>query len=84
MRPHRASTIVILGLVGLFAFAPLGIAAWQMGNKDLRLMDAGWMDARGRSHTNFGRICGIIATIIFFLQMLLIATAIILVASKRS
>lgn len=36
-----------------------------MGNGDLKEMDAGAMDPSGRSTTNAGRICGIIATILF-------------------
>jgi hypothetical protein len=40
---------------------PLGIAAWVMGSGDLKEMDAGTMDASGRSLTKAGKICGIIA-----------------------
>lgn len=42
---------------------PLGIAAWVMGNGDLKQIDAGTMNPEGRSLTNAGRICGIIGTI---------------------
>jgi len=44
--------------------APLGIAAWVMGNGDLKQIDGGAMDPSGRSETNAGRICGMIATIL--------------------
>jgi len=57
--------ILVLGILGLVICGPLGIAAWVMGNGDLKEMDAGAMDPGGRSTTNAGRICGIIATILF-------------------
>ena len=56
--------ILVLGILGLVICGPLGIAAWIMGNGDLKEMDAGAMDPSGRSTTNAGRICGIIATIL--------------------
>ncbi|HAV62810.1 MAG TPA: DUF4190 domain-containing protein [Verrucomicrobiales bacterium] len=62
MKPHRASTILVLGILSLVVCAPLGVAAWIMGNSDLKAMDAGTMDPGGRSNTNAGRICGIIGT----------------------
>ena len=46
------------------------IAAWIMGNGDLKEIDAGTMDPTGRSTTNAGRICGIIATILMILAVL--------------
>ncbi|MCX8091682.1 MAG: hypothetical protein N3I86_12260 [Verrucomicrobiae bacterium] len=41
-----------------------------MGQNDLKEMDAGQMDPSGRSLTNAGRICGIIATILFAIGVL--------------
>ena len=67
MKPHRATLILVLGILGLVICGPLGIAAWIMGNGDLKEMDAGAMDPAGRSTTNAGRICGIIATILMIL-----------------
>lgn len=39
MKPHRASTILVFGILSLVVCAPLGIAAWIMGNNDLRDMN---------------------------------------------
>ena len=64
MKPHRGTLILVLGILGLVICGPLGIAAWLMGNGDLKAMDAGQMDSAGRSNTNAGRICGMIATIL--------------------
>ncbi len=50
--------------------APLGIVAWVMGNGDLKQIDAGAMDPNGRSMTNAGRICGMIATILLAVGIL--------------
>jgi len=70
MKPHRATTVLVLGILGLVICAPLGIAAWIMGNTDLKEMDAGQMDPSGRSTTNAGRICGMIATVLLILGVL--------------
>lgn len=70
MKPHRGTLILVLGILSLVVCQPIGIAAWLMGNGDLKLMDAGQMDATGRSLTNAGRICGIIATILLILGVL--------------
>lgn len=70
MKPHRGTTILVLGILSLVLCAPLGIAAWIMGNSDLKEMDAGVMDPSGRSTTNAGRICGIIGTILLIIGVL--------------
>jgi len=81
LKRHRGGAILTLGILGLLVCAPLGIAAWVMGNTDLREMDAGLMDPTGRDTTQGGRICGMIATIImlcvlgFFLLVTLIGIA---------
>ena len=70
MKPHRGTLVLVLGILGLVVCAPVGIAAWVMGNGDLKLMDAGQMDSTGRSITNAGRICGIIASVLLILGVL--------------
>jgi len=68
-RPHRATTVLIFGIVGLVAWifcafigAAFGVAAWVMGNNDLKAMDAGAMDPSGRDTTKTGRILGMVGT----------------------
>ena len=74
MKPHRATLILIFGILGLVGICwPLGIVAWVMGNGDLKEMDAGAMDPSGRSMTNAGRICGIIGTILLIIGTLVVA-----------
>ncbi len=65
LRPHRASVVLAYGVLGaLSCCAPLGIAAWAMGNQDLSAMDAGLMDDTGRASTEVGRLLGITSTFI--------------------
>lgn len=70
MKPHRATLILVLGILGIIMCQPLGIAAWIMGNNDLKEMDAGTMDPSGRSNTNAGKICGIIATVLMAISLI--------------
>jgi hypothetical protein len=70
MKSHRGTLILVLGILSLVVCQPLGIAAWIMGNTDLKQMDAGTMDPSGRSITNAGKICGLIATILFVIGLL--------------
>jgi len=64
MKPHRGTLILVLGIVGLVICLPCGIAAWVMGHKDLKEIDAGLMDPAGRGTTKAGKIIGMIATIL--------------------
>jgi hypothetical protein len=61
VQPHRGTTILVLGILGLVVCCVLGIVAWVMGNNDLSEMRAGRMDPSGRGLTNAGRICGIVS-----------------------
>jgi len=65
LNAHRGGLVLALGILSLVVWCLiLGIVAWVMGNKDLREMDAGRMDPTGRSLTQAGRICGIIAVLL--------------------
>lgn len=69
MKPHRGTLILVLGILGIVLCGPLAIAAWIMGNGDLKEMDAGAMDPSGRGNTNAGRICGIIGTVLLAISI---------------
>ena len=73
MKPHRGTLILVLGILGLVVCGPLGIAAWIMGSGDMKQMDAGTMDPAGRGTTQAGKICGIIATILLILGVVIAA-----------
>lgn len=70
MKPHRGTLILVLGILSLVVCQPIGIAAWVMGGNDLKQIDAGQMDPAGRGLTNAGRICGIVATILLIIGIL--------------
>jgi hypothetical protein len=79
MKPHRGTLILVFGILSLVVSCfPLGIAAWIMGNGDLKQMDAGTMDPSGRSNTNAGRICGIIGTVLLIFGVVVFVGAMIL------
>jgi len=71
MKPHRGTLILVLGILGLVVCGPLGIVAWILGSGDLKEMDAGAMDPAGRGPTQAGRICGIIATVLMILGVII-------------
>ncbi|HEX5400050.1 MAG TPA: DUF4190 domain-containing protein [Verrucomicrobiae bacterium] len=71
MKPHRGTLILVLGILSLVVCAPLGIAAWVMGSGDLKEIDGGMMDPSGRGLTQAGKICGMIATILMILVVLI-------------
>jgi len=73
MKPHRGTLILVLGILSLVVCSPLGIAAWVMGSGDLKQMDAGTMDPSGRGNTQAGKICGIIATILMIIGIIIAA-----------
>jgi multisubunit Na+/H+ antiporter MnhB subunit len=64
LEPHRGSTILVLGILGLVVCFICGIFAWTMGNEDLAKMRAGRMDEAGRSATEAGRVLGIISVVL--------------------
>jgi hypothetical protein len=75
--PHRGGavlTVGVLALVGLVICLPavlLGPLAWAMGSSDLALIRAGRMDRAGRSATANGLTCGLIATALGVLGLVL-------------
>ena len=84
MRPHRGGTILALGIIGLVVCPLLGIAAWFMGDDDLQQMKNGTMDSSGRDITNAGRICGIVATCLFALQVVvMLFMIVVMLGSSR-
>lgn len=69
MEPHRGTLVLIFGILGLVVCLPFGIAAWIMGNGDLKKMAAGQMDPEGEGLTKAGKICGMISVILYILAI---------------
>ena len=61
LKPHRGTTVLVLGIIGIACCIICGIIAWVMGNNDLKEMDAGIMDPEGRGLTQAGKICGMVS-----------------------
>ena len=66
--PHRAGVILALGILGLLFSCPLfSFIAWAMGASDLKKMDHGQMDPRGREMTYTGYVLGRVFSIILLI-----------------
>lgn len=70
LQPHRGTLILVLGILGIVCCMPCGIAAWVMGNGDLKKIATGQMDPMGEGTTKAGKICGIISVIWFCVAMI--------------
>lgn len=69
--PPRGSTILVLGILSLVLCSVLGPVAWAMGNEEMRRIDAGQVDPMSRGSVTAGRICGIIATALMIVGVVL-------------
>lgn len=69
--PHRANTILALGIGGFF-FPPLSVAAISMGGIDLVIMERNEMDPSGRGATDLGRKLGFAGLILWGLAIVVV------------
>ena len=60
LKPHRGTTVLVLGILGILVCGICSIFALIYGNQDLAEMDAGIMDPSGRSPTQTGRVLGMV------------------------
>lgn len=67
---QQATTVLVLGILGLLLCQVLSPFAWVMGNRVVREIDASNGALGGRSSANAGRICGIIGTVLIGLAIL--------------
>jgi hypothetical protein len=83
---HQATTVLVLGIISLVLCQILGPFAWVMGNRVVREIDAAGGTVGGRSTANAGRICGIIASALLGLSILLLIGVVLvaLVAASQS
>ena len=78
LQPHRGSTILTFGILGLLCCALFAPVAWVMGSTDSRAIREGRMNPEGLSMTQAGMILGIIGTVLMGLSCLGIFIAVIL------
>ena len=70
LRPHRGTAVLVMGLLGMLVFAPIGTVAWILAARDLGAMNRGEMDPEGRGQTTAGLVLGIIATVLMVLALI--------------
>ncbi len=70
-KPHRGGQILTLGILGILCCGFLAIAAWAMGNGDLKEMAAGRMDRSGEGMTKAGMVLGIIGCVLLGIGVLI-------------
>jgi hypothetical protein len=77
---HRGGLILALGIIGLVVCPPVGIAAWIMGNNDMKAMESGQMDREGKQLTQVGKILGMVATAFLVLWACFFVVYIVVIA----
>jgi hypothetical protein len=66
----QATTILVLGILGIICCVPFGIAAWVMGNRELEAIDAGRRNPENRGSANAGKILGIVSVALWVIGAL--------------
>jgi hypothetical protein len=66
---NRATTALILGIVGIVCCPLTAPFAWSMGNKELAAIAAGMAPASNEGLAKAGKICGIIGVVLLALQL---------------
>ena len=74
----KATTILVMGILGLVLCQVLGPFAWSMGSKALREIDASQGTLGGRETVNIGRILGIVSTVLLGLGILAVLLVLVL------
>ncbi|MEV6319764.1 DUF4190 domain-containing protein [Nocardia sp. NPDC051787] len=74
----QATTILILGILSLVLCQIMGPFAWVMGKRALNEIDASGGAIGGRGNVNAGYICGIIATVLLCLSLLIVLLFVVL------
>jgi len=67
----KATTVLVLGILGIVVCQVLSPFAWVMGNRAIREIDLAQGQIGGRGQVQAGRICGIVGTCLFGLNVLL-------------
>ena len=68
----KATTVLVLGILGIVICSILATIAWYMGNEEVRAIDAGRRDPTNRRTANAGRILGIVGTVLMGLGIILL------------
>jgi hypothetical protein len=66
----RATTSLVLGILGIVCCQICAPIAWYMGNNELKAIRAGTAPAAGEGMAKAGKITGIIGTILLILSLI--------------
>jgi len=80
----QATTILVLGILSIVCCGLLGIAAWVMGNNELKAIDEGRRPPENRGTANAGRICGIVGVALTTLGLVLALSGILAIPFLES
>lgn len=79
---HRqATTVLVLGILGLVVCGVCGPFAWSIGNRVVAEIDASGGALGGRQEANIGRILGIVATVLLIAGVAFFVFAVVLVGT---
>ena len=75
----QATTILVLGILGLILCQVLAPFAWVMGNKELAAIDSGLRSPENRSTANAGKILGIVGTVLLGLALIAVILFVVII-----
>jgi hypothetical protein len=81
VEPHRGVMILVSGILGLMLCGIFGIFAWLFGKRDLDLIKRGLMDKEGEALTKVGYILGIVATVLFAIQLMFVVLYLVFIVA---
>ncbi len=70
--PSQATTVLVLGLLGMLVFPPLAPFAWAMGTQELRAVDAGRRSPENRQLARVGQVLGAVMSLLLILFVVLV------------
>ena len=73
----QATTVLVLGILGIVICEVLGPFAWSMGNKEMQAIDAGRRPPENRGTANAGKILGIVSTVLLAIGIVFIVLIVI-------
>jgi ABC-type Fe3+ transport system permease subunit len=74
----QATVALVLGILSIVCIQPLGIAAWIMGNSEIKAIDQGRRPPENRGTAVAAKVCGIIGLALLVLIIIAIIAIIAL------
>jgi len=73
----QATTVLVLGILGIVICGILALFVWVMGNKELEAIDAGRRAPENRCTANAGRILGIIGSVLLIVGLVVLVLVVV-------